>query len=517
MDSLQERRSGVWFLTALALIVVIKGFWAIWMINFTSIDLNPDEVQYWLWSRNLDIGYYSKAPGIAWQIWAGCKIFGNTEMGVRFFAVIISALLSLSTYFTARCCGVKAKVAFWAGIAIAFSPMGFISSFAAATDGGFILFWLLTCAYLCYCLRYDHRPKYHVVGFLIAFGAIFKWPQIYYLWGMIVVFALCYPILRTKRMLGGMVVSLLGLVPSIIWNASNEWATFRHVYGQITGSGGGGGAAGNTAEFLGTQAGILSPILFVVMLLALVHMVRKRKETPLSILFCGWTTLSLLLLAIARSFMSKVQGNWFIFAYPTAFVLMSWYVFERAKAARKWFFAGIALSVVFTLFVLAIPAIQKYDVITIPYKYNGFQHSMGWDKLEGALEEAGYNPDKDFLFSEKYQTTSIMSFYAKNKKRAYFFNVGNARKNQYSFWPGMDDEQTGNDGFFVLIENGRDVTDDVTPRVDHYTKLLSPYFSSIDFIDAKTLFIANGTTVKRAVIFRCTEYNGSVPLGVNKY
>ena len=36
----------------------------------TPLELYPDEAQYWLWSRTLDWGYYSKPPMIAWLIWA---------------------------------------------------------------------------------------------------------------------------------------------------------------------------------------------------------------------------------------------------------------------------------------------------------------------------------------------------------------------------------------------------------------------------------------------------------------
>ncbi|MBC7667769.1 MAG: 4-amino-4-deoxy-L-arabinose transferase, partial [Gemmatimonadaceae bacterium] len=32
----------------------------------TPLELYPDEAQYWLWSRHLDFGYFSKPPMIAW-------------------------------------------------------------------------------------------------------------------------------------------------------------------------------------------------------------------------------------------------------------------------------------------------------------------------------------------------------------------------------------------------------------------------------------------------------------------
>ncbi|MDD3837175.1 MAG: 4-amino-4-deoxy-L-arabinose transferase, partial [Phenylobacterium sp.] len=41
------------------------------MVLFDSpLELYPDEAQYWLWSRTLDFGYFSKPPVVAWTIWA---------------------------------------------------------------------------------------------------------------------------------------------------------------------------------------------------------------------------------------------------------------------------------------------------------------------------------------------------------------------------------------------------------------------------------------------------------------
>jgi hypothetical protein len=38
------------------------------MLHFDSTDLFVDEAQYWFGRRNIDFGYYSKPPMIAWVI-----------------------------------------------------------------------------------------------------------------------------------------------------------------------------------------------------------------------------------------------------------------------------------------------------------------------------------------------------------------------------------------------------------------------------------------------------------------
>src|SRR3954451_13425320 len=62
------------------------------------IDLSGDEAQYWDWSRQLDLSYYSKGPLVAYIIRASCAIFGDNMPAVRYPALLLGALTQLITY-----------------------------------------------------------------------------------------------------------------------------------------------------------------------------------------------------------------------------------------------------------------------------------------------------------------------------------------------------------------------------------------------------------------------------------
>jgi hypothetical protein len=49
------------------------------------LELYFDEVYYWYWSKNLQLSYFDRPPAVAWFIRAGTVLFGDTELGVRFF------------------------------------------------------------------------------------------------------------------------------------------------------------------------------------------------------------------------------------------------------------------------------------------------------------------------------------------------------------------------------------------------------------------------------------------------
>lgn len=500
-------------LTILCGILFLKALLMVWAMLHAGIGLGPDEAQYWTWSQLLDWGYYSKPPGIAWEIWAGTALFGNTELGVRFGALVIGFFIPLVIYLLAKNCGLKASGCFWAALAFALSPIGIAASFLAITDGGMVLFWTAACASLARAIQEGKSPNYAILGLLIFCGALFKWP-IYFLWPLIFVGWIFIPRLISGRIIWGIVISLLALLPSLYWNWTHDWATFRHV--QATLSGGhaqpkAGILSGNGWEFLGAQAVLVSPILFVLLLCGLWNLYRQRHLVGSAVKFCGGITFLVLLGATTAAIFMKMQGNWAIFAYPTAFVVLGWYT--EAFSKKKWLVGGVVVSVLLTIMVFSVPAIQSanaFKSFPIPYRLNIFKHNVGWQKLDEVLKQVGYEPKKNFLLADKYQMASILSFYGPGQKRAYFLNLHGVRKNQFSYWPGIAEEQAKK-GYFVAVENVPQLNKAVPNLIDSYQQHLKPYFHEVKFLGIFPLFSAYESMVKGALIFECSGYTGVQP------
>src|ERR1700730_16314224 len=108
------------YLILLFLLLTFKAFVMVGLILYAGIGLGPDEAQYWTWSQALDWGYYSKPPGVAWQIWLGTTLFGQTEWGVRSFSVFLAIFQALGVYFLALRAGLFRQTAFWCGLCMAF-------------------------------------------------------------------------------------------------------------------------------------------------------------------------------------------------------------------------------------------------------------------------------------------------------------------------------------------------------------------------------------------------------------
>src|SRR5438045_5614817 len=91
----QDARAAVFLTLALSLARLVALF-------RTPLELYPDEAQYWLWSRTLDFGYYSKPPVIAWAIWATTHIGGDAEPWVRLSANLFQAGATFVVFLIGR-------------------------------------------------------------------------------------------------------------------------------------------------------------------------------------------------------------------------------------------------------------------------------------------------------------------------------------------------------------------------------------------------------------------------------
>ena len=97
MLSLRNKRESFTLLNSsiVLVILIIITILRIYSLYISPIELSVDEAQYWHWSRNIDFGYFTKPPLIAWMIGFSTYIFGNEEWAVRLFSPITHLLISL--------------------------------------------------------------------------------------------------------------------------------------------------------------------------------------------------------------------------------------------------------------------------------------------------------------------------------------------------------------------------------------------------------------------------------------
>lgn len=467
-----------------------------------EIRLSPDEAQYWSWSQALDWGYFSKPPAIAWQIWLTTSVFGNNEFGVRFGAVVISFLISLSVFHLGQFCRLPERVCFWGALLMAFSPLGVFLTFAATTDGGMMLFLILAIAEVAKGIEEQKGPNYTLAGVWLFLAALYKWTA-YLFWPITLLMILFTPKLRKLSLLTGLAISLLALLPSVYWNFSHDFATFKHVGRTLYDSS--CPKVGNFIDFFFSQIGILSPIFFFLMVASYFYI---KRPTFLYLGLFPFVILFYLVTALSK----KIQPNWGLFLYPPGLLLAAWVAIEKIKNGRLWLHLGLWLAILGTLGAISIPAIQRYNVFAdyqVSYKANPVRQNVGWEKIAPVLKQAGYNPQQSFLFADKYQTVSLLNFYGPDRQAAYFFNLNKDRKNHFSYTEKMEVSRAGQTGFFVLIENAP--ISHLSWYEQYYPEKLAPYFRQVTHVGSFPLFLCYEKPVKHAIIFKCENYSGLSP------
>jgi hypothetical protein len=73
----------------------MASFFILNLVLNSSLELSFDEAYYWIYSEYLDFGYFDHPPIVGLVIRMGTALFGQTEMGVRFF---FNALMCGSFY-----------------------------------------------------------------------------------------------------------------------------------------------------------------------------------------------------------------------------------------------------------------------------------------------------------------------------------------------------------------------------------------------------------------------------------
>ncbi len=129
------------FSTPFVIIVLISvTLIRIYSLIVSPIELTVDEAQYWHWSRNLDFGYFTKPPLIAWAIAFSTSILGNAEWAVRLCSPIFHFLTSIILWkcgqiaFSSNAGRITALI--WI-----FTPAASLGSFIISTDTPLIFIW----------------------------------------------------------------------------------------------------------------------------------------------------------------------------------------------------------------------------------------------------------------------------------------------------------------------------------------------------------------------------------------
>lgn len=425
-------------------------------------DLSPDEAHYWEWSRNLDLGYYSKGPVVALLIAGSVALGGPSELFVRLPAVLIAAGVAAAAFALALGLLRDERAALMTVVLLSLMPLFAAGALLMTIDPPFVLFWTLALLAAHRAVERRSVAAWYATGILFGLGLLTK-----YTMAMLVPCLFLYlllsprgqPWLLRREPYLALGFGLVVFSPNLIWNARHGWVSFRHAAAQAAGDGLAPSAT-TLGEFLGAQALVFSPLLFLILLLALARSVRLafRREDDAHLFLCC-ASAPVLAFFLAWSLLAKVQANWPAHGYVAAAIsAAAWWEQRPAPAATRrtkralkslrWTSIIVALAI---LLLGHFPEVLGLAGLTLPRRLDPISgRLLGWrmlgERVSLSLRRMPRG-EETFLISDRYQVASELAFYVAGQPRTYAVNLGR-RLNQYDLWPGIE-RFRGRDALFV--------------------------------------------------------------------
>jgi 4-amino-4-deoxy-L-arabinose transferase-like glycosyltransferase len=353
------------------------------VLFITPLELHPDEAQYWLWSRTLDLGYFSKPPLIAWIIAATTAIGGDSESWVRLGGPLLHAATGLLLFLVGRRL-YSAPAGLLACGLYTLMPGVQLSSLVISTDAPLLTF--LSAALLTYSSLPAHPDRTSpgraaLLAACLGAAALAKYAAIYALIGIALHLLTDREARRAWTVPAAAAASgafLLVLAPNLVWNATHRFATLSHT---VDNANLGGSLFHPLAmgEFLLSQFGVFGPVAFGVLVAGLI-ILRVRGLGPADRMLLCWIAPPLIIVTI-QALLSRANANWAAAAYPAAAVLVAaWLVRWRA---RGWMIAALGSQAAIALvFILCV---TRPDIANQIGAANSLKRSRGWDATVDAL------------------------------------------------------------------------------------------------------------------------------------
>ena len=468
-------------LTRPLVVVTVAAF--VRLVFAALIPLLPDEAYYWEWSRRLAPGYFDHPYGVALLIRIGETLLGPlgmsaTPFSVRLGPVCAGWIASVATVAIANRVG-GATSAMRAALIMSVLPLAAAGLVLATPDAPL----LATTGVAIYCLvRALESPigSRNSLGWWTATGATLglafssKYTSI--LLPVAVVVAVVArrelrPRLREPGPYVACIVAALVFTPVLIWNSHHGWISFvfqlRHGLSAPQGSAL-FAAWRHEGDFFGGQAGLVSPILFIMMAIAAGAALR-RTATPQRFTLAILALVSFVFF-IYSAVRQRVEPNWPAPAYIPAIVLLattSW-----GTRGTVWLRAGGALAALISL-VIYVQALAP--ILPLAPSKDPIARAFGWSELTAATRAAasatvGSPGSHTWLGGDRYQEASELAFHDPAHPKTFAMNLS-GRMNQYDLWPRFPDVARPGDSLILVL-------DDVSET--HATvRALTPYFAGV--------------------------------------
>ncbi|MDC1280820.1 glycosyltransferase family 39 protein [bacterium] len=461
MLSFQNRNYNSFLLnnTLILLILILITISRIIALTLSPIELSVDEAQYWHWSQDLQMGYFTKPPMIAWIIAFSTNIFGQEEWAVRICSPIMHFLISMSIWIgTHSIFGSKsAKIAALIWI---FTPAASLGSFIISSDTPLLLFWTFALVTVLTLLKESNIILSICLGLAIGLAFLSKYAALYF----IIFFFLWWIIydrgknFKPNNLILIFFTCLIIASANLYWNYANDFVTLNHTVSNadlskiILNF-------NNMIEFIASQLLVFGPVLMLLFLFLVFQSFYKNKSLSL----LAMLSLPIIILITIQSYLKIANANWAITAYIAASIILSSFVVNNKKKYIRFFFKiGITTNVVISVFILNVTTTGS--LYPFELKSNPLRKNIGYESQSNKIDSLYTNNMVSAVLFQNRSDITRFNYYLnrfddKFKGKIFLLNKnihpGNYYEKNYSFNHALF--KTG-DKVLILSQNINDNT-----------------------------------------------------------
>ena len=396
-------------------------------------DLVPDEAYFWVWSKHFALCYRDKGPLVAWTIALGTRLFGDTVVGVRIFAVLLSAGTAFQLFQLARRL-YDDRTALWCLAVAATIPLFAIGAILMTIDPLSVFFWAWG-ANLAWRAYETGRMRYWLLlGAAIGIGFLAKFINAVQL--LCVALFLCWSqphrhFLFSRQSLAMLLAFGVTSFPVFLWNAKTGWPNVQALHERSGIQHSFGVHPIEVLRYLAGQLGAITPLLLGGMVVATVGLWRQQSDQArVKHLLSQFVPIQAMYLLLSLN--SRVEPNWIAPSLIAGVVLLVAFWRQLIKRSPKWrwtAWSGLGLALVTTLLLHAA------TFFCLPLKLDLMRRGEGWLDFARHVEQARQQAHPDLLIANYYAQSSMMQFYLPDHPFTYLPPAPYG-SSQFTLWPG---------------------------------------------------------------------------------
>ena len=374
-----------------------------------NVNLVEDEAYYRLWGLYPALGYYDHPPMVAYWIWLGQALVGDTALGVRFISILSSAIGSVVLWRTAKIL-FDVRVAGWSVLLFNASLLIGVGSLLSTPDAPSVFFWGLALWCMAELSRSQNANWWLGVGIFAGLGLLSKY-SVLFLGAGIGLWILWIPenrryLLSWQLWMGG-ALAILIFSPVLYWNANHEWISFTKQFGRSVPE---GYTSKYIGEFIGAVAGLLNPVVFILAVVGAWRVVGQAIKRDKAASLLVLTVLPFLIYLTYHSLHSRVQGNWPAPLYPTLAIFAALTAAYPPKRLGRWFKVLPPVAVGLGVFIAALVYLHALNPLVTSLGRKDPTHQMrGWQSIGDELAELASQQNVDWIATTSYGLTGQIS------------------------------------------------------------------------------------------------------------